>query len=163
MIRRLAISVCLASSMAWTACGPATEETPSPRSVETGSVHPCVSPEFNNGWPSRTVPFDADIAAGEEPAAVEGWVFDLTGNPLSPVVVSLMPADSGRDGGGDFTDADGSFHLAEMSPGVALLEFRAGGFLPQTQAVQLLPGRTDTLCVVLRARAMAQPALGPGG
>lgn len=143
------------------ACSPSTEAAGSSGGGPPDS-HACARSGVDSGIPDRTIPYNEADATGTEEGAVVGSVYDLEGAPVESAFVGLGRPDSPEEGPGTLTDAEGRFRFGDVPPGDHLLEIRHPGFLAQIHQLQLLPGRTDTLCIALRARALAPPDFDPG-
>jgi hypothetical protein len=89
----------------------------------------------------RMVPSGTDLAA---PGRLTGTVNDaVTGRPIAGATLAL---ESGR---GTVTDAEGRFHVPDVTPGLVEIEVGKLGYAPRTESVTVQPGRTTGVTLSL--------------
>jgi len=124
--------------------------TAQPRSGQ----HPCARPGADAGWPDRVLSYDDALFADSPSGGVVGQVFDLTGQRLDVAIVSLTPVSPPGPVVGMLSDSLGGFRFSGLRPGAYRLEVVRVPMYTQLQDLRVLPGRTDTICVALRAPAV---------
>ena len=85
---------------------------------------------------------------------ISGTVTDSSGAPLLGAEVTIDSADSRL-----FTEADGSFHLANVPLGTHVVSARRLGFSPNRVNVEVAQGTDATVTVRLNALAIALPTV----
>jgi hypothetical protein len=114
--------------------------------------HPCALPGADSGWPDRIVPYDDSLVVGSAPGGVVGSIFNLAGDRLDRAIVSLEPVYPPGPVVGMLADSLGGFRFDGLRPGsYRLTVVRVPEFFTQLQDLRVLSGRTDTICVALRA------------
>jgi len=80
------------------------------------------------------------LAGGEEPGAIRGHVRDGDGNPIVEAKVEVLSGPS-REGDFVFTDAEGAYEIADLTPGHYGLKASREGYASQTKdAIEVTSG-----------------------
>jgi hypothetical protein len=87
-------------------------------------------------------------ARAQARGAVEGRVLDQVGRPLASAEVTVDRPES-PPAGRATTDADGAWRITQLEPGPYRITVQRLGYRPAGQEVQVEPGRTARLTVVL--------------
>jgi hypothetical protein len=98
-------------------------------------------------------------AAGAQPGSVEGRVRDGNGRPIAAASIALLGADSSLLRTSS-TDRLGQFRIAALSAGRYTLRVQHIGYADLTQAVEVGPGRSTAVELVVTERAVRLPGVG---